>query len=68
MANRQRPVSNRGHRMIESEEIIKVSVRFMDYEHIKKILRYRARHLYDAESLEVLEQLKKNNPKYENVG
>ena len=54
--------------MIEPEQIIKISVRFMDYEHIKKVLRHRARYLYDAESLEVLEQLKKNNPKYENVG
>ncbi len=46
----------------ESEEnLVKVKMRMMDYKHIKEILEYRARFLYDEFALEILEQIKKHN-------
>lgn len=47
-----------------NENLIKVTMRRMDFEHIKKILEYRAHYLMDAESFEVIEQLKKYNKHY----
>ena len=39
----------------------KVNMDLSDYMHIKRILEWRAKHLYDAESLEVLERLRVRN-------
>ena len=45
--------------------LVKVYMRRMDYRHIISNLEHRAKQLYDDESAEVLEILRKNNPKLE---
>ncbi len=49
----------------KDELLIKIYMRRMDYRHIKEILKYRAKYLGNAEALEILEQLRKNNLNYE---
>lgn len=49
----------------KDELLIKIYMRRIDYQNIKRILTYRAHYLKNTEALDMLQELRKNNLDYE---